>query len=87
MCERPADPEERASCPLCREEATLGALEAHVASHLEDLALFVLPREADDDDTDADSNNAKKPTEKDCHDDEETSTRGTFSDLVSSSKV
>ena len=65
MCERPADPDERASCPLCGEEATLRALRTHVASHLEDVALFVLPVETDDHDADANSDRAKRSCEKD----------------------
>ena len=65
MCERPADPDERASCPLCGVEATLRALRAHVASHLEDVALFILPVETNDHDTDANSHHAERPREKD----------------------
>ncbi len=61
MCERPVDPDERASCPLCGEEATLRALQFDVASHLGDMALFVLPVEIDDHNTDFDSGHAERP--------------------------
>lgn len=81
MCERPADPDERALCPLCGEEATLRSLQVHVASHLEELALFVLPIEADDNDTDMGSNNAQNPIGKEGRsDDDELNSLGTFSD-------
>lgn len=79
MCERPADPDERASCPLCGEQATLRTIQAHVASHLEDIALFVLPVETDDHDTDANSHQAKLPREKDNRlDEDKISTLGSF---------
>lgn len=79
MCERPADPDERASCPLCGEEATLTALRTHVASHLEDVALFVLPVETDNYDADANSDQAERSHEKDKRlDDNELSSLGNF---------
>ena len=79
MCERPADPDERASCPLCGVEETLRALRPHVASHLEDIALFVLPVETNDHNADAISNHAEQPREKDSRfDDDELSTLGSF---------
>ena len=79
MCGRPADPDERASCPLCGVEQTLRALRTHVASHLEDLALFVLPLETDDYETDANSHQAEVPREKDNRlDEDEISTLGSF---------
>ncbi|KAL8993305.1 MAG: hypothetical protein Q9169_006441 [Polycauliona sp. 2 TL-2023] len=58
MCERAADPDERESCSMCGQEMNIVALRVHVASHLEDIALFVLPRGTDEDKTDADSNYA-----------------------------
>lgn len=57
MCERAADPDEKDSCSLCGQEMNLIALRLHVASHLEDIALFALPRESDQYDTDADGKN------------------------------
>ena len=79
MCERPADPNERASCPLCGMEATLRALRTHVASHLEDLALFVLPVETNDGDADSHSNHAEVSHEEDSRiDEDETSSLGSF---------
>lgn len=65
MCERPADPNEVESCPLCGEEMILHVLRNHVAAHLEDLALFVLPLENDDPNSDADSDHAERPPEND----------------------
>ena len=79
MCERPADPDEKAPCPLCGVEETLRALRSHIASHLEDLALFVLPLETDDHETDANSHHAERPREKDNRlDDDESSSLGSF---------
>ena len=79
MCERPADPDDKASCPLCHMEETLRALQTHVASHLEDLALFVLPLETDDHETDANSHHAERPREKDNRlDEDEISALGSF---------
>lgn len=43
MCERAADPDEKESCSLCGQRMNLTALRLHVASHLEDIALFVRP--------------------------------------------
>ena len=43
LCERPADPNESAICPLCPAEMALLKLQVHLASHLEELSLFVLP--------------------------------------------
>ena len=59
MCERPADPDQVASCALCGEEMILRNRRIHTASHLEDLALFVLPLEVDDNDTEAQSDHAQ----------------------------
>ncbi|KAK4458664.1 hypothetical protein QBC42DRAFT_20434 [Cladorrhinum samala] len=41
--ERPIEPEYQQACPLCGSELALSALMAHVAGHMEELALFVLP--------------------------------------------
>lgn len=43
LCERPADPNENCLCPLCPAEMTLSKLQVHLATHLEELSLFVLP--------------------------------------------
>ncbi len=48
MCERPAAPEEKDECPLCLEKLTWLGLKPHIAAHLEDLALFVLPATTND---------------------------------------
>ena len=71
MSERPAGPDERASCPLCGVKATLRALQAHVASHLEEVALFVLPVETNGGDADSHSNHAEVSHEEDSRVDED----------------
>ena len=43
MCERAADPDEKEPCSLCWQQMNLKARRLHVASHLEDIALFVRP--------------------------------------------
>lgn len=49
LCERPADPNENSLCPLCPAEMTLSKLQVHLATHLEELSLFVLPVHMSDD--------------------------------------
>jgi len=49
LCERPADPNENSLCPLCPAEMTLSRLQVHLATHLEELSLFVLPVHMSDD--------------------------------------
>lgn len=44
ICERPIDDDEDADCPICLATLSLPALRTHLATHLEELALFVLPR-------------------------------------------
>lgn len=71
MCERPAASDEKDTCPLCLEEHTLLGLRSHLAAHLEELALFVLPVGTDDDNEDADSNIAERLEQKrELHDDD-----------------
>ena len=65
MCERPASPEEGQTCPLCGEEISLRALDTHVASHLEEIALFVLSVGIDGSVVDIDSKHAERPRRKD----------------------
>lgn len=48
MCERPEKPSQPTDCPLCPKTLPLSTLEAHIASHLEELALFVIPAVTDD---------------------------------------
>ena len=43
MCERPIDEDEIVKCPLCPTSLALPKLQVHLASHLEEIALFVLP--------------------------------------------
>lgn len=52
MCERPASLDEKVECQLCIEEMMLRDFNNHVAAHREELALYVLPAKADDDDAD-----------------------------------
>ena len=60
MCERAADPDEKKSCSLCWQRMNLTALRLHVASHLEDIALFVRPL-SNRSETDASSGRAPYP--------------------------
>ena len=48
ICERPMDDDEDADCPICLATLSLSALRAHLATHLEELALFVLPCHMED---------------------------------------
>lgn len=43
ICERPMEPGRISSCALCCEPFYLRKLQSHLASHLEELSLFVLP--------------------------------------------
>ena len=49
MSERQMDGMEIMACPLCPDERRLMSLQAHIAGHLESIALFVLLDEADQD--------------------------------------
>lgn len=48
ICERPMDDDEDADCPICLATLSLSALWTHLAAHLEELALFVLPCHMED---------------------------------------
>lgn len=48
MCERSVNEDEITKCPLCPTALPLPKLQAHLASHLEEIALFVLPIEQHD---------------------------------------
>jgi hypothetical protein len=48
ICERAEDPNEPTECPLCPDTLSLSRLQSHLALHLEDLSLFVLPVDVDD---------------------------------------
>ncbi|KAI4276462.1 MAG: hypothetical protein LQ337_002478 [Flavoplaca oasis] len=71
-----SDPDEKGSCALCGQEMNLLGLRLHVASHLEDVALFVLPSGSDEDDTDSGSTCSATPIER-IDDAEKTKIRGT----------
>jgi hypothetical protein len=43
ICERPMEDEEDADCPICLATFDLSSLKVHLATHLEELALFALP--------------------------------------------
>lgn len=43
ICERPMDETNLQTCPFCRQKDLVKKLMEHVAGHLEELALFVLP--------------------------------------------
>ncbi|OIW26837.1 hypothetical protein CONLIGDRAFT_707345 [Coniochaeta ligniaria NRRL 30616] len=63
ICNRPVDEISVDSCLICAESMPLSALQAHLAGHMEDIAIFVLPLGVDDDDDDrafADSRRAAK---------------------------
>ncbi|KAI1488984.1 hypothetical protein F5X96DRAFT_42443 [Biscogniauxia mediterranea] len=48
MSERPIDEDKILPCPLCPSELYLNRLMEHLAGHMEELALFALPRNIDD---------------------------------------
>jgi hypothetical protein len=63
MCDRPVDDSELSLCILCSEEMYLSKLRDHLATHMEDIALFVLPSDVQDGELDGGSvsNQAAKP--------------------------
>jgi hypothetical protein len=84
ICERPADLEEMNDCPLCLERLTLSSLQSHLASHLEDLALFVLPVDIDDQSKNSSSDKVEPHQhELSQHDIDDLSSLGTFSGVES----
>lgn len=52
MCEREIDDTAIDVCLICSEKMSLSRLESHLATHMEEIALFVLPLTPDDDETD-----------------------------------
>lgn len=48
LCEREVDDTRIDACLICSEEMPLFQLFGHIATHMEDLALFVLPMDSDD---------------------------------------
>jgi hypothetical protein len=59
ICERPMDGDEDADCPICPATLALSALRVHLATHLEELALFVLPCQMEDRSQDVGSDKAE----------------------------
>ncbi|KAE9372483.1 hypothetical protein N431DRAFT_466728 [Stipitochalara longipes BDJ] len=59
ICERPMDDDEGVDCPICFATLALSALRVHLATHLEELALFVLPCHIEDRSQDAGSDRAE----------------------------
>lgn len=43
-CERAIDPESEQTCPLCQEKYLRSRLQSHLAHHMQQLALFTLPK-------------------------------------------
>ncbi|OBT50955.1 hypothetical protein VE04_08904, partial [Pseudogymnoascus sp. 24MN13] len=62
ICERPMDDHEDADCPICLATLSLSALRVHLATHLEELALFVLPCHMEDRSQDVGSDKAEGAT-------------------------
>lgn len=62
ICERPMDDDEDAHCPICLVTLSLSALRIHIAAHLEELALFVLPCHMEDRSQDIGSDKAEGTT-------------------------
>ncbi len=58
ICERPMDDDDDADCPICLATLSLSALRDHLARHLEELALFVLPCHMEDQSQDIGSDEA-----------------------------
>lgn len=58
ISERPIEDDRRTKCTLCPDQLSLGRLLEHLAQHMEEIALFVLPSLSDDD-KDAESNAAR----------------------------
>jgi len=59
ICEQPVDDSTDADCPLCPVTIPLVRLRVHLGTHLEDLALFVLPINVEDRSQDAGSDKAE----------------------------
>ena len=55
-------PREETACPLCKSVLASKQFEPHVARHLEELALFALPRSSMDDESGPDDVDAEAPT-------------------------
>jgi len=49
MCEREIDATESEQCLICLETMSLFRLQQHLATHMEEIALFVLPSQPQDD--------------------------------------
>ena len=65
ICERPLDDDEDADCLICLATLPLPALRIHLATHLEELALFALPCQMEDRSQDAGSDRAEGAAGKD----------------------
>jgi hypothetical protein len=59
ICERPLDDDEGADCLICLATLSLSALRIHLATHLEELALFALPCQMEDRSQDEGSDRAE----------------------------
>lgn len=70
MSERPLDDDNRMNCILCLSQISLSRLLEHLAQHMEEIALFVLPSLSDEDE-DANSNAARLSRDQDQNNPEE----------------
>jgi hypothetical protein len=59
ICERPNNMDTETECPLCFDVFSLEVLYSHLAAHLEELALFLLPLNPNDSPDDGNSDSAK----------------------------
>jgi hypothetical protein len=59
ICERPNNMDTETECPLCFDVLSLEVLYSHLAAHLEELALFLLPLNPNDSPDDGNSDSAK----------------------------
>ncbi|RBR25764.1 uncharacterized protein FIESC28_01446 [Fusarium coffeatum] len=78
MSERPLDDDHRMECVLCPSQLSLSRLLEHLAQHMEDIALFVLPSLSEEDE-DANSNAARLSRDQHKNNPEESSKAPTSS--------
>jgi hypothetical protein len=82
ICERPKNMDTKTECPLCFDILSLEALHTHLAAHLEELALFILPLDPSNSTDDGNSDSAKPVLQNKTHQDfDDLSSLGPFSDV------
>lgn len=57
LCNRPEDEDNEQTCLVCERKMTLADLQSHLAAHMEDLALFVLPLAMEDEEAGSEASN------------------------------